>query len=320
MAVLKNVENKIKLVMIVSSLFLVGCVIVSLGSIIIAKGMVDEAHKKVYVLDGTVPILVKQTTQEETFDVEAKSDIEMFHQFFFTLAPDDKYIQYTMKKAMYLVDETGLAQYNALKEKGFYNNIIGTSTICSIYCDSIKLNTDSLTFTYYGRQRIERRTSILMRQLVTRRQAQKSAENREQPSRNPHHQLANTEEPRLGGNQEVRLLNQATMDIKKVLMGEKMPDKNDPQYREQYEREVRAGQKFAEKTKLNILFLKIQEWANDHRKTFLGIVFGLVISLFAWNVINMIRYYNASKEQKRHTAVERVEKALQEQRNSHKAQ
>ena len=130
MAVLKNVENKIKLVMIVSSLFLVGCVIVSLGSIIIAKGMV-------------------------------------FHQFFFTLAPDDKYIQYTMKKAMYLVDETGLAQYNALKEKGFYNNIIGTSTICSIYCDSIKLNTDSLTFTYYGRQRIERRTSILMRQLVT---------------------------------------------------------------------------------------------------------------------------------------------------------
>lgn len=52
----------------------------------------------------------------------------------------------------------------------------------------------------------------------------------------------------------------------------------------------------------------------------LGIVFGLVISLFAWNVINMIRYYNASKEQKRHTAVERVEKALQEQRNSHKAQ
>ena len=115
MAVLKNVENKIKLVMIVSSLFLVGCVIVSLGSIIIAKGMVDEAHKKVYVLDGTVPILVKQTTQEETFDVEAKSDIEMFHQFFFTLAPDDKYIQYTMKKAMYLVDETGLAQYNALK-------------------------------------------------------------------------------------------------------------------------------------------------------------------------------------------------------------
>ena len=167
MAGLNNIENKIKLVMIISTLFLVGCVVVSLGSILVAKGMVDEAHKKIYVLDGKVPILVKQTDMAETFDVEAKSDIEMFHNFFFTLAPDDEYIQYTMKKAMYLVDETGLAQYNALKEKGFYNNVIGTSTICSIYCDSIKLNTDSMSFTYYGRQRIERRTSILTRQLVT---------------------------------------------------------------------------------------------------------------------------------------------------------
>lgn len=116
MAVLNNIENKIKLVMIISTLFLVGCVVVSLGSILVAKGMVDEAHKKIYVLDGKVPILVKQTDMAETFDVEAKSDIEMFHNFFFTLAPDDEYIQYTMKKAMYLVDETGLAQYNALKE------------------------------------------------------------------------------------------------------------------------------------------------------------------------------------------------------------
>ena len=104
---------------------------------------------------------------EETLDVEAKSDIEMFHQFFFTLAPDDQYIKYTIEKAMYLVDETGMAQYNALREKGFYNNIIGTSTVCSIYCDSIKFDKDKMEFTYYGRQRIERRTNILMRQLVT---------------------------------------------------------------------------------------------------------------------------------------------------------
>lgn len=104
MAVLQNLENKIKMVMIISSLFLIGCVVISLGSIVIARGMVSDAQKKVYVLDGNVPVLVKQTTMEETFDVEAKSDIEMFHHFFFTLAPDDKYIRYTMEKAMYLID------------------------------------------------------------------------------------------------------------------------------------------------------------------------------------------------------------------------
>ncbi len=93
--------------------------------------------------------------------------IENFHHYFFTLAPDDKYIKYTMEKAMYLIDETGLAQYNALKEKGFYGNIMGTSAVFSIFCDSIQFNKDNMSFTYYGRQRIERRTSILMRELVT---------------------------------------------------------------------------------------------------------------------------------------------------------
>ena len=127
--VIKNLENKIKLVMIVSCLFMVGCIIISLGSIFTAKGMVE----KVYVLDGNVPILVQRTTMDETLDVEAKSHVELFHHLFFTLAPDDKYINYTMEKAMYLVDETGLAQYNALKEKGFYNNIMGTSAVFSIY-------------------------------------------------------------------------------------------------------------------------------------------------------------------------------------------
>lgn len=167
MAVLKNLENKIKMTLIISVLVVSASVIISLGSLIIARGMVADAHKRVYVLDGTVPVLVKETTMDETAGVEAKSHIEMFHSLFFTLAPDDKYINYTMQKAMYLIDETGLAQYNALKEKGFYNNIIGTSTICSIFCDSIHLNMKKMSFIYYGRQRIERRTSILMRSLIT---------------------------------------------------------------------------------------------------------------------------------------------------------
>lgn len=168
MSVIKNLENKIKLVLIVSSLFMAGCIIISLGALFTAKGMVDDAHKKVYVLDSNhIPIMVSQSDMAETLDVEAKSHVELFHHLFFTLAPDDKYINYTMEKAMYMVDETGLAQYNALKEKGFYNNIMGTSAVFSIFCDSITFDKNKMSFTYYGRQRIERRTNILMRKLVT---------------------------------------------------------------------------------------------------------------------------------------------------------
>ena len=165
--VIKNLENKIRLVGIICTAFLVGCVIISLSSIWTARTMVSDAQKKVYVLDGNVPILVNRTTMDETLDMEAKSHVEMFHHYFFTLPPDDKYIRYTMEKAMYLVDETGLAQYNTLKEKGFYSNILGTSSVFSIYCDSVAFNKEKMEFTYYGRQRIERRSNILMRELVT---------------------------------------------------------------------------------------------------------------------------------------------------------
>ena len=165
--VIKNLENKIKLVTILCCCFLLGCILICIASIWTARGMIADAHKKVYVLDGNVPVLVRQTDMEETLDVEAKSHVEMFHHLFFTLTPDDKYIRYTMEKAMYLVDETGLAQYNTLKEKGFYSNIMGTSAVFSIFCDSIKFDREKMEFTYYGRQRIERRSSILMRELVT---------------------------------------------------------------------------------------------------------------------------------------------------------
>ena len=164
--VIKNLENKIKLVLIICSLFLAGCVVISVSSLFMARGMVNDAQKKVYVLDGNVPILVQRTTMDETLDVEARSHVELFHHLFFTLAPDDKYIAYTMEKAMYLVDESGLAQYNTLKERGLFQNIIGTS-VFSIFCDSIKLSKEDMTFTYYGRQRIERRTNILYREIVT---------------------------------------------------------------------------------------------------------------------------------------------------------
>ena len=49
--VIKNLENKIKLVLILCSLFLVGCVVISLGSIWTAKGMVNDAQQKIYVLE-----------------------------------------------------------------------------------------------------------------------------------------------------------------------------------------------------------------------------------------------------------------------------
>ena len=98
-----------------------------------------------------------------------------------------------------------------------------------------------------------------------------------------------------------------------------MPDKNDPRYKEQYEQEVEAGRKFANKTKLTLLVMKIQSWANVHRVGFLKIVFGFIICLFVLNIINMIRYYKASQNVPHRTVVEQVDQALHQQRELKKA-
>ena len=36
-----------------------------------------------------------------------------------------------------------------------------------------------------------------------------------------------------------------------MLLGEKMPDRNDPKYKERYERDVEAGRKFAKATRID---------------------------------------------------------------------
>ena len=96
---------------------------------------------------------------------------------------------------------------------------------------------------------------------------------------------------------------------KKVIIGEKMPDKADPQYKERYEKEVEAGRRFARWTRIDLLAAKIQRWALGHQRTFLCIVFGVVIGCFIWNIIGIIRVVNAPSDTPR-TISERQEQLL----------
>ena len=94
------------------------------------------------------------------------------------------------------------------------------------------------------------------------------------------------------------------MSWKKMIMGEKMPDKDDPKYRDRYEREVDAGRKFARATKIDKAAAKVQQYANDHKKLFLAIVFGFIILSFTGNLIRMGKVYNAHQSQKSATEVQ----------------
>ncbi|WP_181308818.1 conjugative transposon protein TraK [Rufibacter sp. XAAS-G3-1] len=163
---INKIEDKIKLAFAIS----VGSFITSLVVVVIvcvfAYSLINEQRKNLYVIDHNVPVLVQQTQLGTNREVEMEAHVNLYHMLFFTLPPDDAYIKNNLTKAMYLVDETGLAQYNNLKEKGYYNSILASSALLTIQTDSVQVDSEK-RFRYYAKQRIERETSILTRQLVT---------------------------------------------------------------------------------------------------------------------------------------------------------
>ena len=56
-----------------------------------------------------------------------------------------------------------------------------------------------------------------------------------------------------------------TKGFKQMLIGEKMPDKDDPKYKERYERDVRAGRKFAKMCRIDKAAAKVQKFADLHK-------------------------------------------------------
>jgi len=86
------------------------------------------------------------------------------------------------------------------------------------------------------------------------------------------------------------------MGWKKFIIGEKMPDKADPQYKERYEKEVDAGRRFARWSRIDLVAARIQAWAVGHQRAFLCIVFGVVIGCFIWNIFGIIRVVKTPTE------------------------
>ncbi|MBB4807257.1 conjugative transposon TraK protein [Chryseobacterium defluvii] len=167
MGLVKNIEQKIKINQLTSIGCLVLSVIVVMAGFVFSYLQIRDARKSIYVLDNGVPVLVKQTDLLMNRPVEYKAQIDLFHSLFFTLSADDDYIREQTKRALYLIDDSGMKEYMNLKEKGFYNQIISSNSVMTVKADSIKLDEQNLKFVYYGTQTINRKTQLIVRKLIT---------------------------------------------------------------------------------------------------------------------------------------------------------
>ena len=100
------------------------------------------------------------------------------------------------------------------------------------------------------------------------------------------------------------------MGWKKLIFGEKMPDKDDPKYRKQYEKEVDAGRKTAKLLGIDKTAASVQRFAIRFPRVFLVLVFGIVIFCIGHNIYRIATVANMPKESI--TATERQEGLLKE--------
>ena len=164
---IQSLEQKTRLALMTVLLTIVGNVVICGFLIFYGAKVISEERKQVYVLDGDIPFLAQRTQEEANFVMEAKADIQLFHQYFFNLAPDDDYIKWTIGKALYMADGSALKQKQGMDESGFFNDVVSTSATCTIICDSIKLDERARKFVYYGTQTIRRPSRTIRRTLIT---------------------------------------------------------------------------------------------------------------------------------------------------------
>jgi conjugative transposon TraK protein len=164
---IKNLEQRIKINKIVSLGAIAFAFLIVIAGFFFAYRMIQDSRKSIYILDNGVPVLAKQTDVLLNRPVEYKAQIELFHRLFFTLAPDDSYIKENIQKSLYLIDESGKKEYTNLREKGFYNQIVSSSSMVSIHTDSILLNKEYNKFQFFGKQMITRKSSVITRKLFT---------------------------------------------------------------------------------------------------------------------------------------------------------
>ena len=165
--IVKNIEKCIKINKTMAIATVIFAIVIVIVGFSYSYKIVQDSRKSIYILDNGVPVLVKQTDELLNRPVEYKAQVELFHRLFFTLAPDDEYINKNIDKALYLMDDSAKKERSNLTEKGWYNQIISSNATVSIQTDSINIDLNSKRFMYYGTQMINRKTSLIIRKLIT---------------------------------------------------------------------------------------------------------------------------------------------------------
>ena len=166
---MKNIDTAFRHVRSFTLLVVAGSILLCGFTLYKSYQLVDGVQRKIYILANGKALEAFASDRKDNIPVEAKDHIKTFHQYFFTLDPDEKVIAANLTKSLYLADASAKRAYDNLKEAGFYTNVISGNISQRIKVDSIMVDIDQ--YPYYFRcsatQEIIRTTSTVFRSLVT---------------------------------------------------------------------------------------------------------------------------------------------------------
>lgn len=165
----KNIETAFRFIRTLCIITVLTSLITSAGISWYALHKTYQARQKIYILAAGKVLEALSSDRKDNIPAEARDHITRFHQYFFSLDPDEKVIQQNIDRALYLADASAKKMYDNLKENGFYSGIIAGNITQQITIDSIYLDTTPYPYYFrcFARQTITRPTSIATRQLVT---------------------------------------------------------------------------------------------------------------------------------------------------------
>jgi len=166
---LQNIDSAFKHIRFFSLVFIIAAAVICCYNTFKTGQLVKESQSKVYFIANGKLIDAVAMDKKEVLAVQLRKHVEMFHFYFYSLEPDDELIKKNVNKALYLADDKAKAEYDNLREQGYYSGVVSGNISQRIDMDSIAINTDQVpySFTYFGKLKIIRPTTIATRSLVT---------------------------------------------------------------------------------------------------------------------------------------------------------
>src|SRR5687767_1581830 len=112
---IRNIETGFRLIRVVCIWFLIGCSTVTIVIIHRGAALLQTSRDKVYVIASGKIMDAFASSAKDNLPVEARDHIKTFHEKFFTLDPDEKAIQYNLRRALYLADNSAKREYDNLQ-------------------------------------------------------------------------------------------------------------------------------------------------------------------------------------------------------------